>query len=371
MRVRRIPRAWTSLLYAAVVAALAGCASGPTPTDPQQVLDFYDAYRLARGVWSVLPADHPDRIAAAEAVPPWIQARRARQAARRAARPPVPPREPSARELRQAALRRLTQPNCLSPCWVDRTASPIPLAPEVRFVTDIQTGAAAALFRIDDVIYVAFRGTRDGWPGSPDRAHNLMLELDPIPFAPTGRHKAHRGFLLRYLAIREPLWNALMGQLHSDQKPPREIRAVGHSAGGSAALLFAYDASTRPPLPVILTAMSFGAPRTLNRVAAGAAARAVAADGTIMVYRVTNRGDMVPAMPPSLFGYRHVGEHQSIGTTPLLGISFRAHHPGYREELQALLRSSRANLGASHSSWLVAPNWTRWPCFSSDRNAAP
>ncbi len=233
-------------------------------------------------------------------------------------------------------------------------------APEdLVFHYDQETGAAVALFSRDHVIHVVFRGTRSGRPGGIDRLHNTMMDLDPIPFAADPRHRAHRGFLKRYLALRRTIWNDIH-RLQQDA-PASALRAYGHSSGAAAALLFALDAATPlspgsaqratdspppaaratvPPLP--LTVTTFGAPRVLNRHAAAWLGDLHATSDGVEIVRIHNRGDLIPVMPPALFGYRHPVDATAIGSHGLLPISFSAHHPGYGRELADLAAPAAA-----------------------------
>ena len=237
----------------------------------------------------------------------------------------------------------------------------------VSFLYDEPTGTAGAVQRRDGTVLVVFRGTQNRRAGRVDRAHNVMIALDPVPFAagqsqksaagststsgpatrsaedppaPPAGPAAHRGFLRKFLSVRSELSDLLDG-VRGDR-----LVFAGHSAGGAVATLAFYDhlaAARRRGFRqfAVVELVTFGSPRVLNRHAADEVTALVDADPSLRVHRVVNGRDIVPAVPARFFGYRHVGTELRIGNRPVWKlVSGRDHFPGYRLELEQLLRDA-------------------------------
>ena len=218
----------------------------------------------------------------------------------------------------------------------------------VSYLHDEETGTAAAVSQRDATVLVVFRGTRNRRAGRIDRAHNVMIALDPVPFAlctadapaATNTSAAHRGFLRKYLTVQSELSDILQSV-----RGERLVFA-GHSAGGAVATLAFYDhlsAVRRKGFRrfSVVELVTFGSPRVLNRHAADELSALAEADPALRIHRVVNGRDIVPAAPPRVFGYRHVGDELRIGSRPVWKpVSGRDHFPGYRLELEQLLRDA-------------------------------
>ena len=139
-----------------------------------------------------------------------------------------------------------------------------------------------------DFAVLAFRGTSQ----QKDWLTNLDAELVPLQGAPASV-RVHQGFLSAFQCCREEITRAV------DQHVPGGLGLyiTGHSLGGALAQI-ASAALERDNLAACYT---FGSPRTGTR------------DFDRQVkcphYRLVNRSDVVPGVPPPWFrGYRHTGD---------------------------------------------------------------
>lgn len=110
----------------------------------------------------------------------------------------------------------------------------------------------------------------------------------------------HRGFLEAF----EELWlgePGLRKSLVIDQVFGKRLFVTGHSLGGALAQICAAALCFELLPPIVYT---FGSPRVGDWIFARALNRFVG----LKIYRHENNNDVVPRVPPALFGYRHAGE---------------------------------------------------------------
>ena len=123
----------------------------------------------------------------------------------------------------------------------------------------------------------------------------------------------HGGFLSAFLAVREILADAL-SPAHL-----RRVTVAGYSHGGAlATLCHAYAYHARPDLRAHLQTVTYGAPRVYRRAMQDASAVFE------RLLRVENAGDIVTELPPTSFGFAHVGTPLQIGVQGAES-PFRAH----------------------------------------------
>ena len=135
-----------------------------------------------------------------------------------------------------------------------------------------------------DALLVAFRGTEpDEWKDSLTDANLLLVSWT------TGH--VHKGFRE---AIAE-IWPALEDHL-SQLAPGRTVWFCGHSLGAALATLAA------DRYPETAGVCTFGSPRVGNKAFATAFAGRLPG----RTLRYVNDQDVVTAVPPPLFGYKHV-----------------------------------------------------------------
>ena len=153
----------------------------------------------------------------------------------------------------------------------------------------------ALVARRHDVAWLAFQGT------DPLVAANWITDLD----ARRGADGVARGFR-QALDVAWPEIAAILGRAAIAGRP---LFVSGHSLGGSLAVLAALRLATEPAAGGRPAAVfTFGMPRTGD---AGFAARYDACGLTGRTLRLVYGRDVVPAVPPSELGFRHVGRRWS------------------------------------------------------------
>lgn len=148
-------------------------------------------------------------------------------------------------------------------------------------------------------VAIAIRGT-EGWL---EWIHDAEFLQVPCPFLAGAGH-TEDGFTDMYSSLRtgaEPDSPTVVSALPtlSFSKPVGALTICGHSLGGALATLLALDvaANTSYTSPSVYT---YGSPRTGDSLFAGTYDQVVKNS-----YRVANRVDIVPALPPPLY-YEHV-----------------------------------------------------------------
>lgn len=190
----------------------------------------------------------------------------------------------------------------------------------------------------DGMLHVVFRGTSSD-AGAVDRQYNLRVHQRRPSWHPEySPVKVHRGLLSRYERLRDTVY-----QLVTDSRAEK-IVFTGHSAGGVLSLLAFMDIGhTFPDISIEL--VTFGAPRALNPAGARWVQRFVQErPGPTRKSRFVHGNDLVPALPPTILGYRHVTEAIHFGPRPRWYIlSATDHYPGYRDTLRRLVAEQDVN----------------------------
>ncbi len=111
-----------------------------------------------------------------------------------------------------------------------------------------------------------------------------------------------------------------------------KLYVTGHSLGGALGYLAAYF--IQRDLPVSVSGLyTFGAPRLLDSGIAGN----LNSLKPFHVYRYVKAADIVPRVPPAIFGFRHAGEEIYITTkgkqVPKPGAAVKFRDIGYRKAL--------------------------------------
>lgn len=162
---------------------------------------------------------------------------------------------------------------------------------------DRDVGTAGYIAEGPDLIVVVFRGTEDelDWRTNVN-ARFVVLQ---------GGARVHTGFFQAYWPIRETMFDFVRSAV---QAKPRPIYITGHSLGGALALMATAELANDEDDKVrdcVAACYTFGCPR--------------AGDGSFdtyvkaPLYRVTSGIDIVPALPPAILGYRHVGDTRYLG----------------------------------------------------------
>lgn len=160
-----------------------------------------------------------------------------------------------------------------------------------------EAGTAGVVLASPDLIVVVFRGTED----LLDWMTNLRVRWEPLQ----GGVKVHGGFFEAYQPVRTILFEKVRELL---KIKPRPVYITGHSLGGALALMATAELANDDEASVrdsIAACYTFGCPKAGDRLF----------DQYVKVplYRITNGVDLVPALPPILSGYKHVGDTRYFG----------------------------------------------------------
>lgn len=149
-------------------------------------------------------------------------------------------------------------------------------------------------------VVIAIRGTEGIW----EWIHDFEFLLVPCPFLAGAGH-TEDGFTAMYESLRTgpaPSSPTVVNALATlpFPHPVSSVTICGHSLGGALATLLALDvaANTGFSDPAIY---SYGSPRTGDPLFARTFDQVVKNS-----YRIANRLDIVPALPPAILGYEHV-----------------------------------------------------------------
>ena len=162
---------------------------------------------------------------------------------------------------------------------------------------DREIGTAGFVVAGDDIIVIVFRGTENDL----DWRTNMTAKWITLQ----GGVRVHTGFFQAYWPIRDALFAAVR-KLIADK--PRAVYVTGHSLGGALATMATAELANDEEAAIrdsIAACYTFGSPR----VGDGSFDQYV----KVPLYRVTNGVDIVPAVPPALLGYRHVGDTRYFG----------------------------------------------------------
>ena len=160
-----------------------------------------------------------------------------------------------------------------------------------------KAGTAGFVVAGPDIIIVVFRGTED----ILDWRTNLRVKLVELQ----GGVQVHRGFYAAYAPIKKEMFDTVRRML---KEKPRPVYITGHSLGGALAVMATSELANDEDAEVrdsIAACYTFGCPKAGDRTF----------DQYVKVplYRITNGVDLVPAVPPILSGYKHVGDTRYFG----------------------------------------------------------
>jgi len=154
--------------------------------------------------------------------------------------------------------------------------------------------------KLDDNFVVIFRGTDSLW----DWVTNFLFGFQVIPYKSTGTNpkiKVHSGFLGSYILARDYI------QKKFKESGLKKAFVYGHSKGGAVASLCAVDLQYNFPDADIGCA-TIGMPRLGNDEFKRSF------EGRIPdMIRIERASDLVPQLPPELFGFRHIGNFIHVG----------------------------------------------------------
>ncbi|ORC89948.1 lipase [Trypanosoma theileri] len=168
-----------------------------------------------------------------------------------------------------------------------------------KVFTNHSYGTLAYMGVSEDRIVISFRGSEN----IPNWISNMKFGKETYPNATCKGCSVHIGFYHSFLSLRNEMWVEL--QRLVAEYPRRPVLITGHSLGGAMAVLAAadfaaqaYATGTVPQFELY----TFGAPRVGND-AFTAWMAALFCSGKHEAYRVTHNRDVVPHLPPMLFGF--------------------------------------------------------------------
>lgn len=159
----------------------------------------------------------------------------------------------------------------------------------------------AASFRVERkeeqlVIFFEKSNGAEDWKNNLDFPAKPYREMNGVWFV-------HRGFLRVFKALEPYIAPQIL-----DPKV-KKILLSGYSHGAALCLLaHEYAVFHRPEIEGQIQGFGFGCPRTVF----GLLPKSVAARFRNFTV-VRNRGDLVTHLPPTIFGFRHVGRMLSVG----------------------------------------------------------
>ena len=162
---------------------------------------------------------------------------------------------------------------------------------------------------VDKYVRVAFKGSTS----KMDWRQNFKFWKAPYKNM-MDKWYAHAGFVEKWKSIEDQV----MAELVKTEGP---IRVYGFSQGGAIAVLAHECIRYHMPDRLIVT-KTWGAPRV------------VAFGGRIKsrfegIVQIQHKGDIIPHLPPWLFGYSHVGVQEKVGN---FSFNFKQNHMSYSDD---------------------------------------
>lgn len=164
-------------------------------------------------------------------------------------------------------------------------------------IVDDDVGTAGFITAGPELIAIVFRGTED----LLDWRTNMRLAWVVLQ----GGVHVHTGFFQAYWPIRPALFAEIVRLI---AERPRPVYLTGHSLGGALAAMATAELANHDRAEVrdsIAACYTFGCPKIGDR----------SFDRYVQVplYRITSGVDLVPAVPPFVFGYRQAGDTRYFG----------------------------------------------------------
>ena len=163
---------------------------------------------------------------------------------------------------------------------------------------------------------------------------------DEMPFSVPDGVEVHRGFNSAFFHcnLHTQVSNALDKVL--EENPDKKLVFTGHSLGAAVSTLAAVYTAMRLPDREVLN-VNFGSPRVGN----ANFKEWVESIENLAIWRVVHEDDIVPRVPPSIFGYRHVGHLVDID-----------HKQGGEAFYRHIGDATRGFIGAEETEWNVNPD---------------
>jgi triacylglycerol lipase len=175
-----------------------------------------------------------------------------------------------------------------------------------------------------DTLFIIFRGSDSLF----DWIRNFLVCKKVIPYSGTNpKVRVHEGFLEDYKSVRDFFHSEVM------VTKAKKILVYGHSMGAAMAALCALDLQYNFPGKDV-GGFAIGMPRLGNKAFTESFNR------RLPDFQWCDYGsDLVPQVPPRLFGYEHVATQVHLGPTRRRGIGTMKDHNNllYHKSMEAVL----------------------------------
>ena len=184
---------------------------------------------------------------------------------------------------------------------------------DVKFVNNSASDTQVFVAHDARRVVVAFRGTESGpRAGEVDFSHIFMdaatdAKIKRVAFGGAGAGTVHRGFK----GAVESVWGELSAHLSGLRDGRREFWLTGHSLGGALAAIAAAKAAELPGFD-LRGLYTFGSPLVGDKAFKTFFETALRKTFKTDYYRFVHQQDIVTTVPPSGFGFEHMGSLKHI-----------------------------------------------------------
>ena len=160
--------------------------------------------------------------------------------------------------------------------------------------------AECLIVKADSQLWIAFRGTQ------PTQLNDIKADLDFFKEKSQTAGQVHGGFKDEV----DELWEEVIRELNHNEtlKQPRSVYFCGHSLGGAMATIAASRYTETKAL------FTFGSPRVGGKT--------FVTPCVVPHYRFVNNNDLVPKVPPSIFGFKHDGKEMYFNSKGNLALGY-------------------------------------------------
>ncbi len=186
---------------------------------------------------------------------------------------------------------------------------------DVKFVNNSASDTQVFVAHNARHVVVAFRGTESGQrAGEVDFSHIFMdaatnANFKRVAFGGAGAGEVHRGFKRAV----ESVWGELSAHLSSLRDGRRAFWLTGHSLGAALATIAAAKATELPGFD-LRGLYTFGSPLVGDKAFKTYFETALRKAFKTDYYRFVHQQDIVTTVPPSAFGFAHVGSLRQISS---------------------------------------------------------
>ena len=160
--------------------------------------------------------------------------------------------------------------------------------------------AECMIVKTSTQLWIAFRGTQ------PTQLNDIKADLDFFKEKSDSAGEVHGGFKDEV----DELWEEVVKILNGNEKlkSPREVYFCGHSLGGAMATIAAARYTKTKAL------FTFGSPRVGGKKFVNTC--------VVPHYRFVNNNDLVPKVPPAIFGFKHDGKEMYFNSKGNLALGY-------------------------------------------------